>query len=189
MSTCAILNWLCWVSASGRPNCWRTFRWEQARSRLCWAAPRLVLAMLIRPPLSLEVVGAGSSQGYPAMAMLKPAPSCPIMFSTGTWSRGVSFNFHQRPLDLAVLKDDGPGGLAVPAHLLLLLPEAEALRALLHEETGDAPRAGAARPDHHQVHVGRPRAGDEGLAPVQDELASLPADRRLLTAGRTNSSF
>ena len=61
-----------WKSESREPNCLRSRMYSMVRSRQNCAPPIEQAAMLSRPPSS------------PAIAILKPSPSLPIRFSTGT---------------------------------------------------------------------------------------------------------
>ena len=103
--------------------------------------------MLMRPPLS------------PFIAMPNPVPSPsapPSIASAGTRTPSK--------ITCAV-------GWRVPAHLVLLGAETQSRRVLLDDERRDAARPVAAGAGHHDVDVGRPRAGDELLDAVEHVVA------------------
>ncbi len=77
----------------------------------------------------------------------------------------------------AIVEIDDGGGLAAPAHLLLVRPEAEARRPLLHHHGRDAPGPGLAGADHDHIDVRDPGAGNEGLGAVQHIVVALALGR------------
>src|SRR5665213_645737 len=73
----------------------------------------------------------------------------------------------------AILEDHHGGRLAVPAELLLLLAEGQALAALLDQDAGNAVRPLAAGARHHGIDVAGAAARDERLGAVEDEMIAL----------------
>ena len=76
------------------------------------------------------------------------------------------------------IEGDRSRGLAVPAHLVLLAAVLDARGIGLDEEGGDAIRARPAGARHHDQHVGRARAGDEGLAAIEHIRIAIAPRRR-----------
>ena len=112
--------------------------------------------MLSRPPSS------------PAIAILNPSPSRPTRLATGTRQFSNS--------TMAV-------GCDLPAELLFVGAEAQAGRALLDHEAGNALRTALPGPRHHHVDVGHAAAGDESLGAVEHVVVAVAPGARRETGG------
>ena len=97
-----------------------------------------------------------------ASAVLKPVPGSPM----------IRFG-----RDAGVFQDDGPGGGALDAELLLRLAEADPGVGLLYHEGGDAASAlGRVGHRHHRVELRHPGVADPHLGAVEHPLVAV-ADR------------
>ena len=116
----------------------------------------------------------------PFIAMPKPQPSPPSMFSAGTLCTAMRSASTQRRRELlrgivpTVGHDDGARGLRVPANLLLLGSKAEPRSVLVHNKAADAFGRAVTRARHDEVHVRGSATADERLCPVQHVLGSTP---------------
>ncbi len=68
----ASMNWMAWCWAMGTPKLLRSLAYSTLRSNAARAMPMAWHAMPMRPPSSV------------AMATLKPSPTLPTTFSSGT---------------------------------------------------------------------------------------------------------